>query len=302
MISETARADIEDMWAQGLKPTFADIIRLNAVALAAERAKAGFALEVLPRVAFLGSVAFREPTIGSEIWMAEAARLFRADAPETFMFLRAFSLSRPQSELPDAADEKAVLAEIEVFRASLGFATLAQIAAAVAYAVHGFDPEAGETPALKSESDVLPLPDGSEECFDIGLLRRGMLCRIGSAADLRNLPRRALREMVITAISRDTATNARKDAASLAEDDYLRTLDEITARLERAAANPETVVEKVVNPNDGIDPKDQIDDRNGKENGQNGDDEHGERCGHVSADVGRCLVSHGESSPSLKVG
>ena len=67
MISKTAQADVEDMWEAGLKPTYDDIVRLNALGLTVERIKSGFALNVLPRVAFLGEAAFREPTIGADI-------------------------------------------------------------------------------------------------------------------------------------------------------------------------------------------------------------------------------------------
>lgn len=112
MVSKTAQADIEDMWDAGLKPTFHDIIRLNALALEVERIKSGFSLSELPRVSFLGEVVFREPTIGSEMWLTSASRLFDSDDMETFMILRAFSLSMPQSELPDPIDQKTVLEAI----------------------------------------------------------------------------------------------------------------------------------------------------------------------------------------------
>ena len=63
MVSETAKADIEDMWDAGLRPSFRDIIRLNAIALEVERARSSFAVSILPRVSFLGDVVFREPTV-----------------------------------------------------------------------------------------------------------------------------------------------------------------------------------------------------------------------------------------------
>lgn len=124
MVSKTAQADIEDMWDAGLKPTFHDIIRLNALALEVERTKAGFSLAELPRVSFLGEAVFREPTIGSEMWLTSASRLFDSDDMETFMLLRAFSLSMPQSELPDPLDQKTVLEAMQKFKDSLAFATM----------------------------------------------------------------------------------------------------------------------------------------------------------------------------------
>ena len=79
MVSKTAQADVEDMWDEGLKPTFNDIIRLNALALEVERVQAGFSLSELPRVAILGNVVFHEPTIGSEIWIASSSKMFDTD-------------------------------------------------------------------------------------------------------------------------------------------------------------------------------------------------------------------------------
>ena len=241
MISKTAKADIEDMWEAGLKPTFDDIIRLNALALEVERTRSGFALNHLPRVAFLGEVAFREPTIGADIWLDEASQLFAADKAETFMLLRAFSLSMPQDKLPDPYDEKAVLKGVAEMSDRLAFATLGQMSAAIGYAVHGFEHDSCEVPVASAEGHS---DDGRTESvqssYDIGLLREGMALRIGSAAELRALPRREMREMILRAVQSQTVQNVRKDAVSLAEDNYLRTLDAITERLKDAGIPGET--------------------------------------------------------------
>lgn len=232
MVSKTAEADFEDLREAGLNPTFRDIIRLNALALRVESLKAQFALSELPRVAFLGEAAFREPTIGSEIWLASASRLFDEADAETFMMLRAFSLSMPQEDLPDPASEKSTLDALQSFRDSLAFATIPQLMAAVGYAVHGFRDSECESPERRKDGDEEDSGDGGEEpCYEIGLLRQGMVYRLGSAKELKDLPPRALREMTVRAMSRDHGCDARRDAVSDAEDDYLRTLDAITARL-----------------------------------------------------------------------
>lgn len=236
MISKTAQADVEEMWEAGLKPSFADIIRINAVALGVERATGEFALSALPRVAFIGDVAFREPTVGSEIWLAQAQRLFDQESSETFIILRAFSLSKPQSELPDPVDEKAVLAAVKDFKTSLAFATVGQILSAIGYAVHGFDQASGEHPAQKPDAQE-PGAAQQEQSYDIGLMRKGMIYRLGSAADLKELTPSALRAMLMRAIARDHEANVAKDAVAMAEDDYLRTLDEITDRLKKELGN-----------------------------------------------------------------
>ena len=75
MTSKMAIEDIEQMQAEGLKPTVKDIIRLNALAMKFERAKsknAGSSIYLLPRVAFISDkVWFRQPTIGHEIWLSK---------------------------------------------------------------------------------------------------------------------------------------------------------------------------------------------------------------------------------------
>lgn len=229
MLSKTAEADFEDLREAGLNPTFRDIIRLNALALRVEGLKAQFALSELPRVAFLGSATFREPTIGSEIWLQSASRLFDENDAETFMMLRAFSLSMPQEDLPDPASEKQTLDALQTFRDSLAFATIPQLMAAVGYAVHGFRDSECESPERRKDEDGKDTEE--DPCYEIGLLRQGMVYRLGSAKELKDLPPRALREMTVRAMSRDHGCDARRDAVSDAEDDYLRTLDAITARL-----------------------------------------------------------------------
>lgn len=231
MISKTAQADVEDMWEAGLKPTFADIIRLNAVALKVQQLKSGFALAELPRVAFLGGVVFHEPTIGSEMWFTSAQRLFDTDDEETFIILRSYSLSMPEDKLPDPVDEKAVRAGIQNFKDSLSFATLPQILAATGYVIHGFKHDACENATPRKDDADDKLVDETLNCYEVGLLRQGMTYRIGTAADLCKLQPRVLQEMITQAMSRDHIVDVRKDAVSMAEDDYLRTLDEITARL-----------------------------------------------------------------------
>lgn len=230
MVSDTAKLDVEDLLEKGLRPTFEDIIRLNALALKVERARSGFALNVLPRVSFLGSVAFREPTVGAEIWFDSASRLFAVDDPETFILLRALALCRPQEDLPDPVDERAVVAAVQDMRASLAFATIRQISSAIGYVVHGFRPESCEpAEAMKRES----VEESSDTSYAVGLLYQGMALRLGSAADIKALPIHAIEEMTRRAIQEKAGMNVRKAAISIAEDDYLRTLDAITERLEK---------------------------------------------------------------------
>lgn len=67
-----------------------------------------------------------------------------------------------------------------------------------------------------------------------------MAFRLGTAADLKDLTPKALHEMILDVMSKDYAVDMRKDMVSQAEDNYLRTLDEITARLkaEKKSSKP----------------------------------------------------------------
>lgn len=61
--------------------------------------------------------------------------------------------------------------------------------------------------------------------------------------------------MVICAMSRDHQTDVRKDAVSRAEDNYLRTLDEITERLKNTDGSMNKPQESI-----------ELDDKNGNDN------------------------------------
>ena len=240
MVSKTAQADIEDMWEQGLKPTFHDIIRLNALALRVERKQAQFALSEMPRAAKLGDVVFREPTIGSEIWFSSASRFFTVEQMETFILLRAFSLSMPQDQLPDPVDTKAITQGIQDFKVSLAFATAPQLISAVGYVIHGFSPDECEHPTPRKDGNGKEQDDAcntSNYCYEIGVLRHGVMYGVGSASELKNLSADMLNEMILRKIALEHNPSAIKNVVSDLEDDYLRTLDEITARLKSEKDN-----------------------------------------------------------------
>lgn len=221
------------MWENGLKPTFADIIRLNAIALRAERGRTGESLSSMPRVAFLGGVMFREPTIGSNMWLSSASRIFDSDDGETYMVLRVFSLSMPQDELPDPYDKDAVQEAIQSFKDKIAFATVPQLLHAVGYVIHGFRQDSYEVPALAKGTEDEQDEDPLDTCYEVGLLRQGIVHRLGTAKEIKNLPPRVVREMILRAQSIDMKADVRKGIADELENDYLRTLDEITERLKK---------------------------------------------------------------------
>ena len=63
MTSKIAAEDIESLIAEGCIVHPSDVVRLNALGLRIEK-RPDFRLASLPRVALVGGVLFREPTIG----------------------------------------------------------------------------------------------------------------------------------------------------------------------------------------------------------------------------------------------
>jgi hypothetical protein len=98
------------------------------------------------------------------------------------------------------------------------------------YAIHGFSPDECEKPTKRTDKPEEEKAD-VDYCYEIGLLRQGIVCKLGNAAELKNVQPYVLREMVLRTMANDYSANVIKDAVSDAEDDYLRTLDEITTRL-----------------------------------------------------------------------
>lgn len=233
MVSAYAMEDVERMEAEGLKPAPADIIRLNALGCRVERGEHDEGLSTMPRCAFVGDLVFREPTIGSEIWIADVSRQFDMENAETLLLVRAYALARDQKDLPDALDAAAVKAEVERFkREKLAAMTVRELVAAVGYAMHGNGAAALEFAEEDRGSGGSPDATSSRTCVELGLLYRGMAMRLGSAAELKALTSSTLDEMILLAIDRDDRIEIRKEEHARFEGEYLRTLGAIRKRLE----------------------------------------------------------------------
>lgn len=232
MISRTAIVDIKAAISSGVNLTPEEIIRLNALGLRYERTKAGADLRIMPRLAWLGDVVFREPTIGHEIWMKEAADIFDLTKPETLVKVRAFCLATAPEDLPDvgAGRDKLREAVMRFCRERIAFFTLGQVADALAFAEDGSDPATGEVPApapaRKDRKAAVPVE--GERCYEVGLLRRGVLLKLGSVDDLKKMTVSGLEALLVEEY-RSNDEDYAKQLVSSAFADYKRTLDEIVA-------------------------------------------------------------------------
>lgn len=69
MTSKLAKSEVERMWKQGLSPTFEDIIKLNALGVKIEHGADTANFSNCPRIAFLGDILIRQPTVYKQIWI-----------------------------------------------------------------------------------------------------------------------------------------------------------------------------------------------------------------------------------------
>lgn len=244
MIFPKAQSDWEDLQRRGLRPTFGDAVALNAIGLRWQAAKGkapNNSLDYLPRVAAISeNVSFRQPTVGHEIWLDRVERLVAEDF-ETLLAVKAFALSRPPDQLPDADDPKSVAAAVEAFAATCGAFTHEQILAALDYVCRGASPVEGVYPprARRADEDAEaePEPDGSEdqdwkECIALGVLHEGRAVLWGiNQREMESMTRRQLEELVRRAYFFHKLET--RDPAEYWREGYYRKLDEIAERLEK---------------------------------------------------------------------
>lgn len=241
MISETAIESLEDLRAAGLKPTDRDVVRLNALGLKLEglaKKNVLHAAEYLPRVAQVShSLAFRQPSIGHEVWLDKIGRFINREDRETILAVQAFALSRPAAALPDADSPLAVKRAVEDFTADCADLTREQIDAALDYAVYGFSPLVGEYASEDSSRE----PDGSERedwkrCVAVGLLHDGKVYLTGcTQAELEEMTRDQLIDTLTQAYELHDRLRSYDDRLSDVRANYYATVAEIRERLEKEA-------------------------------------------------------------------
>lgn len=235
MVSPTAIADIKAAISSGVPLTPEDIIRLNALGLRHDYSRDGAEMRIMPRIAWLGDVAFREPTIGHEIWMDEVADVFNLDHAETRIKVRAFCLATQPLLLPPMTVGRAKLKQdVSSFcRKRLGSYTLGQVATALVFAECGDTQLAHELPVPRSPErrrKAKPVQDG-DYCYEVGLLRNGVLLKLGTPDQLKGLTVTELEMLITEAMKMDSRFGVQyaKDLVSSAFGDYKRTLDAICA-------------------------------------------------------------------------
>lgn len=235
MTSEMAVEDIEQMQAEGLKPTVKDIIRLNALALKYERAKsrnADNSIYLMPRIAFIDSKHFfRQPTIGHEIWFDKVSQVADYGYQTTFA-LRAYALSRDCDELCDPYDREKLVEEVEKFLDSVKHSTEDQIFAALNYVQNGLYSDSCEYPAPAKDDKEDNEVEDWRECIAIGTLHEAQTILYGvSAAEAMKMTRPELDTVIHRAYAVQGLSGEKSGNYELGC--YYRTLDDIRIRLEK---------------------------------------------------------------------
>lgn len=236
MISQTALETLEDLRAEGLSPSDADVIRLNALGLKLEARQKKNPLdstEYLPRVAAISkTVSFRQPTIGHEIWLDKIERVILRGDYQTALAVKAFALSRPSAALPDPDDPKSVAAAVSAYAEELSEFTTNQIHAAIDYAVFGADPKAGEFAARpEAEADGSVYEDW-KYCVSVGVLNEARVALFGvSQAEIEAMTRRQVCDLIERSFFYHQIEV--DPQISQAQRDYYATVREIRERLEK---------------------------------------------------------------------
>ena len=190
MVSQMAMEDIEALREEGIEVTPEEIIRLNAFGLKVERNNDSSEFYVMPRVSMLGDVTFYEPTIGSEMWLNRVSKTFDLDDADTFMQLRAYSLSVPQEQLVSPSDKELLKRTVcDFVNQSLSKYTVQQVQNAISYVIFGNDHSKRERrpeSSVKKEAEK-DVPEDENFCYEVGLLRQGLICKIGSVEELKKM-------------------------------------------------------------------------------------------------------------------
>ncbi len=231
MVSEMAMEDAERLEGEGVRLTPREIVRLNAYGLKAQKDSDLAELSQLPRAAVLNGVGFREPTIGADIWLHEAARTMDLEDFQTFAVVRAVQLSRKWSDLPDPLDAEGVRKACEEMKTRLRGTTFRQLLAVLEYVVTGNSAEASERgPGESGEGgedgrEDSSCPPSDDVDFCMGVLSEGTILEIGPISDLKGMTLSHLQALIAYKNALKYGPNKAAEARRLG--DYCRVLEEI---------------------------------------------------------------------------
>ena len=225
MVSDYAIEDLSALAAAGINLPPREIIRLNALGLKACKGKRDDALFALPRVAYLGDIVLREPTIAHEIFLADVERMCAFDSPRAHSLFCAWVYSSAAEDLPKL--EAGLVTKITLSRIARHAIkrfknfTLRQIDAACNYVKFGADCSACEFLLLdRPKKDECDFAD-TDYSVALGVVYNGVAIAANiSIGEAKRMTRSALNALINRAI----ILNGGEISNRQAEDDYQTTL------------------------------------------------------------------------------
>lgn len=156
MLSQLASDDLADLRADGLNPTDADVVRLNALALQISDGPETTAYS-MPRFAVAGGVVFWEPTVAAFKWYDFAKTFADGETMEDWMFAFACANGRRRGAFDALYDPAAIERAMGEFLGGLS-CTHAEVERAIYHVTVGADNEKPEkTPLAKArDADLTP--------------------------------------------------------------------------------------------------------------------------------------------------
>jgi len=260
MIAAQFKKDYAQMTAQGVEFTPEDIVRLNALAVKVRLSQDAAQTVHLPRLAFLGRLTLREPTIAHELWIEEAARWIDTNDDRNFLWLHGYALSQKAEKLPDAFNPKKLVKAVYRFAGKrlCGF-THEQLTSAVEYVLFGANWIVGERGPEKSKSGV-EVEERTEKPAlrlglqtstpspTIGLLVNARAMRLPiTLDDAKRMTASELEEAIVRARIHDEDYD-RDRMRNEAFGEYVRAREEIRARSKPTEEKPENPKDEKTTP------------------------------------------------------
>lgn len=238
MFSQLAKEDLDDLRAEGLKPTDEDIIRLHALAAVITDGPETTAYN-FPRHAHAGGIVFYEPTMASFFWYYYAKQYADDTATEDWLFAFACAHGRDRGYLRDLKDPEEIQCALGMFIGSCT-ATKEEVDNAVYYVSVG-DNVRPEKTALAKKQEAAMTPDDRERAnyreLEVRLSKAAAVTGFTYDELMCQTPSRLrgyLYEAHVEAGMKLTKSSAKAHA------DYLATLHTIAERLrnEKKAQDP----------------------------------------------------------------
>lgn len=237
MVSKTAKEDIEQLIADGLMPSVNDIIRLNALGLKLEKSPTSCEeLFYMPRIAYLGDIILRQPTLGHEIWFDEVARIVDMADSMTNLAVTAYACSVfDADDLPKPDSKFNVVKEIVKFKRLIRKFTVPQILVATRYVCDGNDAQLYEYP-ITHEADAQDIPKEAVS-IPVGILLDGIAVGLPMSVDeAKKITSGKYHAMVRRHLKASNMIDSKAEN-ECASGEYFATLDAIRKRLEDAKKN-----------------------------------------------------------------